>query len=151
MIRYNQVIRNLSLLADFISQYEDEIVEAKKECSVYGNIEKNLRDLPGITEHRFNQLQEIEAVLNYLNIELRKIKKKHFKKYLENYARALTSRDAEKYADAEDEVIDYEVLINEVALLRNRFLGIIKGLDSKQWQLGHITKLRTAGLEDATI
>jgi hypothetical protein len=151
VIRYNQVTRDLSLLTDFIDQYENEILDAKKECSIYGNIEKNLRDLPGITEHRFSQLQEIEAVLNYLNLELRKIKKKHFKKYLESYARALTSRDAEKYADAEDEVINYEILVNEVALLRNRFLGVIKGLDSKQWQLGHITKLRTAGLEDATI
>ena len=28
--------------------------------------------MPGIVEHRFNQLQEIEAILNYLNIELRR-------------------------------------------------------------------------------
>jgi len=43
---------------------------------------------------------------------------------MENYARALTSRDAEKYTDGEDEVIDYETLINEVAYLRNRWLGM---------------------------
>jgi len=151
MIKYNKVVQNLALLPNFISQYESELADAKKECSVYGNIEKNLRDLPGVTENRFNQLQEIEAVLNFLNLELRKLRRKHYKKYLESYARALTSRDAEKYADAEDEVIDMEVLINEVALLRNKYLGIIKGIDSKQWQLGHITKLRTAGLEDAEI
>lgn len=151
MIRYNQVISNLGLLPNFISQYEKELADAKREVSVHGNIEKNLRDLPGITENRFNQLQEIESVLSFLNLELRKIRRKHYKKYLEGYARALSSRDAEKYADAEDEVIDMEVLINEVALLRNKYLGVIKGIDSKQWQLGHITKLRTAGLEDAEI
>jgi hypothetical protein len=107
--------------------------------------------LPGITEYRFNQLQEIEAVLNFLNIQLRKIRRKHFQKYLENYNRALTSRDAEKYVDGEQEVIDFEVLINEVALVRNRWLGILKGIDTKQWQLGHIVRLRTAGMEDITI
>jgi hypothetical protein len=64
-----------------------------KEVGVYGNIEKNLAGLPGITERRFNQLQEIEAVLNYLNIQLRKIRKKHFQKYLENINVLLTSRD----------------------------------------------------------
>jgi hypothetical protein len=30
-------------------------------------------------------------------------------------------------------------------------LGIIKALDIKQWQLSNIVKLRTAGLEDATL
>jgi len=107
--------------------------------------------LPGITEQRFNQLQEIEAVLSYLNIQLRKIRRKHFQKYLEAYNRALTSRDAEKYVDGEQEVIDFETLINEVALLRNRWLGILKGIDAKQWQMGHIVRLRTAGMEDISI
>jgi hypothetical protein len=63
----------------------------------------------------------------------------------------LTSRDADKYTEGEDEVIDMEVLINEVALLRNRWLGIMKGLEAKQWQMGHIVRLRTSGMEDITI
>jgi uncharacterized protein YfdQ (DUF2303 family) len=101
-----------------------------------------------MTEHRFNQLQEIEAVLNHLNIQLRKIRRKHFQKYLEGYARALTSRDAEKYVDGEDEVIDFETIINEVAFLRNRFLGIMKAMESKNFMLGHVVRLRAAGMED---
>jgi hypothetical protein len=145
------VSNDISKLPDFISYYENEIVDAKKDVKVYGNLEKNIAALPGITEHRFNQLQEIEAVLNHLNIQLRKIRRKHFQKYLEAYNRALTSRDAEKYVDGEQEVIDYETLINEVALLRNRWLGILKGLDAKQWQMGHIVRLRAAGMEDITL
>jgi hypothetical protein len=124
---------------------------AKTETYIKGNVERAAANLPGITEHRFNQLQEIEAVLNFLNIQLRKIRRRHFQKYLEAYARALTSRDAEKYVDGEDEVIDFETIINEVALLRNKWLGILKGLDAKQWQMGHIVRLRTAGMEDITI
>ena len=148
---YSKVVADLSNIPDFISHYEIELDEAKRDCKVGGLIEKNITALPGITEHRFNQLQEIEAVLNYLNIQLRKIRRKHFQKYLEGYARALTSRDAEKYVDGEEEVVDFEVLINEIALLRNRWLGIMKGLEAKQWQMGHIVRLRTAGMEDITI
>jgi hypothetical protein len=148
---YSRVVASLGSIPDFISHYERELDEAKTEVGVYGNIEKNLAGLPGITERRFNQLQEIEAVLNFLNIQLRKIRTKHFKKYLESYARALTARDAEKYVDGEDEVIDFETIINEVALLRNRWLGIMKGLESKNFMLGHVTRLRTAGMEDASI
>jgi hypothetical protein len=114
-------------------------------------VEKNITALPGITEHRFNQLQEIEAILNHLNIQLKKIRRKYFQKYLEGYARALTSRDAEKYVDGEDEVIDFETIINEVALLRNRYLGILKAMESKNFMLGHIVRLRAAGMEDIQV
>jgi len=148
---YSRIVADLANIPDFIQYYERELEDAKRECRIGGLVEKNVKELPGITEHRFNQLQEIEAVLNFLNIQLRKIRRKHFQKYLEAYARALTSRDAEKYVDGEDEVIDFETIINEVALLRNKWLGIMKGLDTKQWQLGHITKLRTAGMEDITV
>jgi hypothetical protein len=148
---YRRVTANLADIPDFITHYERELQDAKAECRISGLVERNIKDLPGVTEHRFNQLQEIEAVLNYLNIQLRKIRRRHFQKYLENYARALTARDAEKYVDGEDEVVDFETIINEVALLRNRWLGIMKGLDTKQWQMGHIVRLRTAGMEDISV
>jgi hypothetical protein len=145
---YSRVTSDLSVIPDFIAHYESELDSAKQECRIGGLIEKNITTLPGVVEHRFNQLQEIEAVLNYLNIQLRKIRRKYFQKYLEGYARALTSRDAEKYVDGEEEVIDFETLINELALLRNRYLGIMKAMESKNFMLGHIVRLRAAGMED---
>ena len=148
---YNRIVSDLCIIPDFIQFYESEITSAKNEIAIKGNVEKALSSLPGVTEHRFNQLQEIEAVLNYLNIQLRKIRRKHFQKYLEAYARALTSRDAEKYVDGEDEVIDFETIINEVALLRNKWLGIMKGIESKNFMLGHVVRLRTAGMEDVVV
>jgi hypothetical protein len=148
---YNRVVADLGKLPDFIAYYEGELITAKSECKVNGNLEKSIAALPGITEHRFNQLQEIEAVLEYLNIQLRKIRRKWFQKYLEAYQRALTSRDAEKYVDGEDEVIDYETIINEVAFLRNRWLGVMKGIESKNFMLGHVVRLRTAGMEDVVV
>jgi uncharacterized protein YfdQ (DUF2303 family) len=148
---YNRVVANLSEIPNFIDYYDHELISAKSEIKIQGNVERALSNLPGQTEHRFNQLQEIEAVLNYLNIQLRRIRQTYYKKYLEGYARALTSRDAEKYAEAEDEVIDMETIINEVALLRNKWLGVMKGIESKNFMLGHVVRLRTAGMEDVVV
>lgn len=145
---YSKIVADLGNIPDFIAYYETQLEEARHDVRLGGLVERNIKELPGITEHRFNQLQEIEAVLNHLNIQLRKIRRKHFQKYLEGYARMLSSRDAEKYVDGEEEVIDFETIINEVALLRNKWLGIMKGLDSKSWMSGHIVRLRTAGMED---
>ena len=148
---YSRVVADLSAIPDFIDFYENELLSARKECKIYGNVEKSIAALPGITEFRDNQLQTIEAVLNYLELQLRKIRSKHFKKYLEAYNRTLTSRDADRYTEGEDEVIDYETLINSVALLRNHYLGILKGLESKNFMLGHVVRLRAAGMEDISI
>jgi uncharacterized protein YfdQ (DUF2303 family) len=148
---YSEVARNLNKIPDCITYFDTELQNAKIEVRIYGNLEKASAALPGIVEHRFNQLQQIEAILEYLNIELRRTRSKAFKKYLENYNRALSSRDAEKYVDGEQDVVDMDKIINEFALLRNQWLGITKGLDQKQWQITNIVKLRVAGMEDASI
>ena len=148
---YITVSKDISKIPDCIEYFNNEYEQARKECRIYGNLEKASASLPGIVEHRFNQLQQIEAILEYLNIEKRRLKSSHFKKYLEYYQRALSSRDVDKYVEGEADVVDFEKIVNEFALLRNRWLGITKGLDQKQWQLTNIVKLRVAGMEDATV
>lgn len=148
---YSRVSRNIGEIPAAIQYFEDELVTAKQEIKISGSIEKAAASMPGIVEHRFNQLQEIEAILEYLNIELRRLRSSFFKKYLENYQRALSSREVEKYVDGEADVVDYEKIINEFALLRNKWLGVLKALDQKQWQITNIVKLRVAGMEDATL
>lgn len=148
---YSKVTKDIGNIPDAVAFFESELIDAKDEVRIKGNIEKAAAAMPGIVEHRYNQLQEIEAILEYLNIELRRLRSSMFRKYLENYQRALTSRDVEKYVDGESDVVDMEKIINEFALLRNKWLGITKSLDQKQWQITNIVKLRVAGMEDATL
>lgn len=148
---YSEISRDISKIPDAIAYFEKELIEARVEVKLKGNVERAAAEMPGIVEHRFNQLQEIEAILNYLNIELRRLRSSFFKKYLENYQRALSSRDVEKYVDGEADVVDYEKIINEFALMRNKWLGLLKGLDQKQWQITNVVKLRVAGMEDAVL
>lgn len=148
---YSKISKDISHIPDAVEYYNAELQAAKTECRITGNIEKAAANMPGIVEQRFNQLQEIEAILEYLNIELRRLRSQHFRKYLENYQRSLSSRDCEKYVEGEADVVDFEKIINEFALLRNKWLGITKALDVKQWQLSNVIKLRTAGMEDASL
>ncbi len=148
---YSKVSIDISEIPNAIQYFEDELEAARSEVKLAGNIERAAASMPGLVEHRFNQLQEIEAVLEYLNIELRRLRSSYFKKYLENYQRALSSRDVEKYVDGEADVVDYEKIINEFALMRNKWLGVLKALDQKQWQITNIVKLRVAGMEDASL
>ncbi len=148
---YSKVTSDISKLPDCIDYYDQQLIEARSHISVHGNVEKNNAALPGWVEMYFAQLQDIEAIIRWMELELRRIRRKYFQKYLEGYNKALTSRDAEKYTDGENEVVDWEILINNIALVRNQYIGVIKGLEQKGYSLNNIVRLRTAGMEDTNI
>ena len=148
---FKRVQDRLTVLPECITYFDTELQQARYDCTLKGNVEKLSREIPQIVEHRFNQLQEIEAILENLNIQLRQIRSKKYRQFLEHYQRALTSRDAEKYIDGEEEVVTMQQLINEFALIRNKFQGVIKALDAKQFQINNVIKLRVAGLDDVTL
>lgn len=148
---YTEVSNDIQRIPDAVAFFESELITAKQEVALSGVIEKASAAMPAIVEIRFNQLQELEAILQYLQIELRRLRSQHFRKYLEHYNRQLSSRDCEKFVDGEADVVDFEKIINDIALLRNKWLGVIKALEVKQFQLSNVVKLRAAGLDDASL
>ena len=131
---YSEIVKDWSKIPACIEHYSNEVLDARQEVRIHGNVEKNSTQLPAFVELRFSQLQEIEAILEHLNIQLRKKRSEYLRKYLENYNKVLSSRDAEKYADGEKEVVDISEIINQVAYLRNQYLGITKGFEIKHFQ-----------------
>lgn len=148
---YRAVQKDLNTIVDCIQYFEEELDKCKKDVIIKGSIEKHSSQLPGVIEHRFNQLQEVEAILEHLNIEMKKLRSDYYRKYLEKYNRALSSRDAEKYIDGESEVVNLAHLINGFAIVRNKYLGVIKALEAKSYAINNVVKLRCAGLDDAEI
>jgi hypothetical protein len=148
---YNRIVKDLSQLGDAVTYYNQELDVAIKQTHFKGSIERNSQELSGITAERFAQLQDVEAILKYLNIQHDKLRSQHYRKYLERYNRELSDRAIEKYIDGEDDIVSLYELINEVSLVRNRYLAVMRGLEIKHYQIGHVTKLRCSGLEDATV
>jgi hypothetical protein len=148
---YNRIVEDLGELPAAVAYFDNELQSAGKETKIVGNLEKNAQELSGITSHRFGQLQEIEAILKHLNIKYDKMRSTHYRKYLEKYQRDLTDRSIEKYIDGEDDIVNMAILINEIGLIRNKYLAVMKGLDIKNWQISNIVKLRVVGMEDANL
>ena len=94
---YNKVVQDLGSIVNAIDYYENQLLEARYECGIKGSLEKSSAALPGITEYRFNQLQEIEAILEHLNIALRKERSLVFRKYFETYNKCSTHKNNEHY------------------------------------------------------
>lgn len=142
---------DISKVYDCLEWYESELEEARQEIKISGSLEKAASRLPGIFEHRYAQLQELEAILEYLNIETRKCRSKHYKQFKEAYNTELSDKIIEKYINGVEEVITWEKLCIAIGLVHSQMTGITKALDQKNWQIGHVVRLRTAGLEDVQI
>jgi hypothetical protein len=152
---YGRVIRdpdNHDIVLEACDHFEGLYEEARNDLKTSGaRIEKLAADLPGLTEYRWGQLQEIEAILSFLETRENKAKAEKMRHYLEHYDRTLSDRTAEKYADAHDEVQTIRIVRQQVAHVRNLFMGILKKFEALNYQLTNITKLRAAGIEDATL
>jgi hypothetical protein len=146
---YNRIVDDMSKLPDAMDWFQKQLESAWDEAKIIGSVEKNAQDLSGIMAYRFGQLQEVEAILKLMNIKYDNMRSDHYKRYTERYNRELTDRSIEKYIDGEDDIVTMSMLINDISLVRNRYLALIKGLDIKQFQISNIVKLRIVGMEDA--
>jgi hypothetical protein len=145
---YNKISTDIGCLPDAVEYFQRQLEGAWQESRIIGSIEKNAQELSGITAYRFGQLQEVEAILKLLNIRYDKLRSDHYRRYLERYQRELSDRSIEKYIDGEEDVISMHILINEVALVRNKYLALMKGLESKNFMISNIIKLRIVGMEN---
>jgi hypothetical protein len=59
---YDRVSKDISNIPDAVLYYEAELLAAKNDVRIAGNIERAAANMPGIVENRFNQLQEIEGI-----------------------------------------------------------------------------------------
>lgn len=146
---YNQIVNDMAEIPSAIDYFNTQLIQAQTEPKISGSLEKNAQELSGIMSYRFDQLQEIEAILKYLNIRYEKMRSDHYRRYLERYNRELSDRAIEKYIDGEDDIVNMSTIINEVSLVRNRYLALIKGLEQKSFSITNIIRLRIVGMEDA--
>lgn len=145
----HEIKRDESKLVQCLNYYEKQYDIAKTKIDERGNIANRLAELPGLVEENFASLQMLESVLKYFEIRLNKVTAECYKKLKEHYNRELTSTDITRYINGEDDVYSYNIIVNDISLLRNKFIGIIKGYETQSYNLNTIARLRQAGLEDA--
>lgn len=141
-----------SILGDAILWFENEHDEGKKQLDVKGRrVTEVATKLPAWIDYYYGVWMEVEAILKLLEAHIDRATQKARKLYIEHYNRALSDRTAEKYAEAEPEVLDLRMLHNHMLLIRNQLNGLHKGFEALHFQLTNVTKLLAAGIEDATL
>lgn len=145
---YDEIKKDFKKIQEFLDFYNKEYEEASKEIIISGNVVEQLKQLPQQNTYRFTQLQEIEAVLRYVEILRDEQISQQWVKYTEHYKKLLSAGEKKNYVMGEPTVIQFEKLVNEVALVRNKFLAITTGFNNKNYDLSSMVKLKVAGVDD---
>ena len=124
---YSEVARDINKIPEAIKFFEDQLIEARGEVKLKGNVERAAAEMPGIVEHRFNQLQEIEAILNYLNIELRRLRSSS-KNILKITQRVCLAEMLRSMLTAKQTLLTMKRLLMSSITSSNKWLGLLKGL-----------------------
>lgn len=157
MLHYKKIFREpdegkqLQLIVDACEYYENTLSTVMKDykAPLEGKIAIAQSRMAGLVTENYSCLQDLEIILQHITtLEDKRLinRAKYFK---ESYPRDLSDRMAEKYADAHDDVQDVRLIRHYVAHVRNQYLAISKGLEVMHYQIGNVTKLRCAGLDDA--
>jgi len=148
---YRKVTDNIDHVVDAFDYFESEYEIARNEIPFDGRIESLAQRISGVVQHRTAQLYEIEAIMQYLDLQRTKIMTERIKHYTEHYPRSLSEHAARRYAEGDKEVIAMSELRLHMCVVRDKFVSLTKGWEYMHFQLTNVTKLRVAGLEDSII
>jgi hypothetical protein len=153
---YQRVIRDpddLHPVLDAVEYFTEQYEQGTREVDALRGerlIEVGMC-LPGLSQHRAEQLAELDAIIAYLQIREDAAIGVQRRFYVEHYNRKLTDRMVEKFAETHPDVLALRELCNHVALVRNKFTGLLKRHEYLHYQLSNIARLWAAGKEDALL
>lgn len=154
---YKKVLQDddLSIVFDACDFFESEYQEATTEVDLkalrgllVAEVEKRL---PGIVGYRTEQWMEIRAIVEHLELRRTKIAGLKRRHYLEHYNRQLNPSTVEKYVEADEDVLAFSILINRVSLIQKKFEALSRHHEYLHFQLGNMSKLIAAGVNDAIL
>ena len=142
----------LEEIIPLLAKYEEKIKAAEPIFKLENRrLEEIMRTLPFYQSSYDQAYQDMKALEEWVtNIKDKKIGKL-WKKYTEGYSRQLSSRDIQAYIGADQEIVELNQILIEVAVLKNSLNAIVEALKQMGWMVGHITKLRVSELQDVIL
>jgi hypothetical protein len=142
----------LEEIVPLLPKYEEKINAAEQIFKLEGRrLEEIMRTLPHYQSSYDQSYQELKALEEWVNNIKEKNIGRLWKKYNENYSRALASKDIQAYINSEKDIVELNQIIIEITLLKNMTFSIVDALKQLGWQMGSITKLRIAEMQEAIL
>jgi hypothetical protein len=84
-------------------------------------------------------------------MEVDRVRSDLYRKYNEVYTRELTYNLMSKYIDGEEDYLYVYKILIEVEELYDEYVSVVEAFKQRNFELGHMTRLRIANLEFSEI
>lgn len=148
----SEASQNMASVVPIIEAAQQCVDDAEQLLDFTGkNLEQICKDhaknIYTISKH----LNKLKAIDEFFQSKLKEIESRHWKKYNENYARALSTRDIQAYIAGEPDYTAALELQLEVNYVKRQLESIFDALKDMGWQIKYVTDLRIAELEDVVV
>lgn len=94
---------------------------------------------------------ELATYVRFFEMEIKRVRSKLYRNYLEHHSRDLNDRTIEKYLDSEDAFLNVSEKYLAVKELYGQYESIVESFKARGYALNNITRIRVASLEDVVI
>jgi len=138
-------------LPDLYARWDEIYEEGKSLTKVSGVLAVEAAELPAHIGYYGEVWKEIHNIKRRVDSEVKKKRGELFRFYSTEYGKALSSRDVEQYINSDKEFYELSQNLHDVSYWEGKFDALLQGFSSKNWMIGHITKLELAGMDGIEI
>jgi len=139
-------------LPKILDKYETTLEEVEGHLAIEGKLlEHSNREQAGWQAYYDQRRIELHTLVKYLEGDIKRVRGKLFRSFIENHSRDLSDRAIDKYIDSEEAFLRANELYLEVKDLYDRYESVVEAFKSRGYALNNITKIRVASIEDAEI
>ena len=139
-------------LPAILDQYETTLEEVEGNLAIEGKLLEHSNREQAAWQSYYDQRRiELHTLVKYLESDIKRVRGKLFRSFIENHSRDLSDRAIDKYIDQEETFLKANELYLEVKDLYDRYESVVEAFKSRGYALNNITKIRVASIEDAEI
>jgi len=149
--KFREAKADPAVLVAYLMECEEAYERGNVKLFVQGKLEEEASQHAGWIGRYDEMRAELEALKKFYEGKSRKKRGELYRKFLENYPRALQKQDIEQFINADEEWAKIDEVLQEISLVHDKMKGLVESMRAKGWNIGHIIKLRVQGLEDSIV
>lgn len=139
-------------LPKILDQFTQDLKPAEEQLEKEGKLLETSLSKNSSYMHYYDERRiQLHSLVKYFRMEVDRVRSDLYRKYNEVYTRELTYNLMTKYIDGEEDYLYVYKLLIEVEELYEEYVAVVEAFKQRNFELGHMTKLRIANLEFSEI
>jgi FMN phosphatase YigB (HAD superfamily) len=144
--------KNYEALPGILEQFVEDLKPATEQLKKEGKLLETSLSKNSSYMHYYDERRiQLHTLVKYFRSEVDRVRSDCYRKYNEVYTRELTYNLMTKYIDGEEDYLFVYRILIEVEELYEEYVGVVEAFKQRNFELGHMTKLRIANLEFSEI